>query len=181
MKFPRYIFCLLALIIVDPFTLKAQTNASQSTRPAGPPGIMRGAGGAGFGLGGAVNVLTDQQRASFESIVGNERDRMRELQTKFRAAQQDFLAASLTQKFDENVLRQKALAMSQFEAELTVLRAKALSQVQPPLTVEQIAKIKGGQAGRAQPLRRQQLERPAQHAPTGTGTNHDANGLPPKK
>jgi Spy/CpxP family protein refolding chaperone len=135
---------------------------------------------AGFALGGPVGALTEQQRASYQTALNNLRGQMAELQAKLRAARQDFLVASLDQKFDENVLREKAFAAARVEAELAVLRAKAMSQVQPPLTPEQIQKIKAGQAGPVQPLRRQQFERAPQHAPA-SGTNQDANGLPPKK
>jgi hypothetical protein len=62
---------------------------------------------------------------------------------------------------------------------MAVIRAKVFSQVQPPLSPEQIEKIKAGQPGRIRPMG-QQIERPAPHAPS-PGTNQDANGLPPKK
>ena len=186
MNFPRLIRCLLVptILAVVPLTLPAQTTNAPApdarVQPARPPSIMQNAAVTGFALGGPVGVLTDQQRASYEVALKNERGRMLELQEKLRAARQDFVATSVDQKFDENVLRQKAFAAYRFEAEMAVLRAKAMSQVQPPLTPEQIEKIKTGQPGPIRPLGRQQLERPPQRAPAG-GTNQDANGLPPKK
>jgi hypothetical protein len=50
--------------------------------------------------------------------------------------------AGLVQKFDEDALRQKALEAGRLDAELTVLRAKALSKMKPPLSPEQIEKLK---------------------------------------
>jgi hypothetical protein len=184
MKFPKRLggWLLPVLLAAAPLTLKAQTNAPapNRVRPARAPGVIQGSSAAGFALGGPVGALTDQQRASYETALNNIRGEMNELQAKLRAARQDFLLTSLDQKFDENLLRQKALVASRFEAELAVLRAKALSQIQPPLSPEQIQRIKSGQPGPVQPLRRQQFERPALHAPTAS-TNQDATGLPPKK
>jgi Spy/CpxP family protein refolding chaperone len=185
MKFPRYITCLLlpGLIALTPLTLKAQTATPESANHpqlGKAPRIMQGRGASGIEFGGPAGVLTEQQRTSYETALSSERGRINELQTNLRAARQDFLATSLSQKFDENVLRQKALAVGRFEADLAVLRAKALSQIQPPLSADQIEKIKAEQAGR-QPLRGQQFQRPGQHAATSGNTNQDANGLPPKK
>ena len=172
MKFPQFISRLLVSGIFVPLVLTAQ--------PSAPPAIAQGASVGGIALGGPVGVLTDPQRASYETALTNERGRMLELQAKLRAARQDFLVTSLDQKFDENVLRQKAFVAARFEAEMAVIRAKAMSQVQPPLTPEQIEKIKAGQPGPVRPLGRQQIERPVQRQPP-TGTNQDVNGLPPKR
>jgi len=172
MKFPQFISRLLVLGIFVPLALAAQ--------PGPAPAIAQGPSIGGIALGGPVGVLTDQQRASYEAALNNERGRMLELQAGLRAARQDFVVTSVDQKFDENLLRQKALAAARFEAEMAVLRAKAMSQVQPPLTPEQIEKIKTGQPGPVRPLGRQQFERPAQRQPLA-GTNQDVNGLPPKK
>ena len=75
------------------------------------------------------------------------------------------------------------MAAYRIEAEMAVMRAKAMSEVQPPLTPEQIQKIKTGQPGQMRPLRPQQqrqLERSAPGTPL-SNTNGDINGLPPKK
>jgi Spy/CpxP family protein refolding chaperone len=182
MKFIRY-FLIPGILAATTFSLAAQTTTTPPATGDRPqsrgPGIMQGPG-AGFALGGPVGALTEQQRASYETALNNVRGRLNELQAQLRAARQDFLVASIGQKFDENLLRQKALVAARIEAEMAVLRAKAMSQVAPPLSAEQIEKIKAGQPGPVQQLRRQQLERPAQHTPA-SGTNQDANGLPPKK
>ena len=127
-----------------------------------------------------MGVLTDEQRASYEAALNKEHGLMVELQNRLRVARQDFVEASVGQAFDENLLRQKAIAATRLEAEMAVLRARALSQVQPPLTQEQIQKIKANQPGPVRPFRQgggvnQRL--PA----TPASTNQDANGLPPKK
>jgi len=185
MKVSRLISCLMlpGVLIAVPIASTAQpSNApAPSTRLQRlPPGIVQGAGVNGFALGGPVGVLTDEQRASYEAALGKERGLMLELRNRLEAARQDFLETSVDQKFDEKLFRQKALAAARIEAEMAVVRAKAMSEVQPPLTPEQIQKIKTGQPGPIRPLR--QGERPNFHLPNATAnTNQDVNGLPPKK
>ena len=190
MRATRLISCLIsAILLATSASLRAQpTNApAQTPQPARRslvPGAMNGgqAGGvAGFALGGPIGVLTDQQRASYQAIMNGQRAKLADLQAKLRDARQDLLATSLDQKFDENVIRQKAQIVARIDAETMVLRIKVFSQVQPPLTPEQIAKVKAGEPGPMHPLNgRQQLERP-QHRATPGGTNYNDNGLPPKK
>lgn len=183
MKFSHFAFCGLAsaLLLAMPLAVTAQ-QAGGTPRTLGqrPAGALQAPGVAGLALGGPIGVLTDQQRASYEAAMNRQRGQMQELQAQLRVAREDFVTASVDQKFDENAMRQKALAAYRFEAEMAVLRAKALSEVQPPLTPEQIQKIKSGQPGPVRPLRpRQQLENSAPRNPARTNT--DANGLPPKK
>jgi Spy/CpxP family protein refolding chaperone len=183
MKLPPSILRVIvpAFLLALPCAVTAQPT--ETARPQGQrqPGAQA-PGLNGFALGGPVGVLTDQQRVSYEAAMGKQRAKMLELQAQIRIARQDFVAASVDQKFDENVLRQKAMAAYRFEAEMAVLRAKAMSEVQPPLTAEQIEKIKTGQPGQVRPLRQQQqqLEHSAPHS-SPASTNHDENGLPPKK
>jgi hypothetical protein len=185
MKLPRCTSCVLltGVLAAAPLELTGQTIGTlppiNRVQPPKAPTIMPGAGAPGSGLGGPAGVLSEPQRASYEAAVNHERGQMTDLQAKLRAARQDFLTSSLNQKFDENIVRQKAFVSARFEAELAVLRAKALSQVRPALTPEQIEKIKGSQPGPIPSPKRPQLERTPQHAPT-SGTNQDANGLPPK-
>jgi Spy/CpxP family protein refolding chaperone len=172
---------IIGIALAAPFALSAQEANAQVRRPP-QKGIqsLNQQDIAGFALGGPVGVLTDQQRESYVAAMKNERPKLAELQSKVLAARQEMLVASVSGKFDENAIRQKALVAARYEAEMAVIRAKVFSQVQPPLTPEQIEKVKAGTPGPMRPMGRQQLERPAQHAPTA-GTNQDANGLPPKK
>ena len=166
-----------AMVLATPLALCAQES---QLLPGQRLGIVS-TGAQGYALGGPVGVLTDQQRTSYEAAIARQRGRMMELQSQLRTARQDFVVASVDQKFDENALRQKAMAAYRIEAEMAVLRAKAMSEVQPPLTPEQIEKIKAGQPGQVRPLRpRQQLENAAPRNPS-VSTNADPNGLPPKK
>jgi len=163
-------------------------NAGEPSRtaPARPqrPGGNGQLGAQGFALGGPVGVLTDEQRASYLAAMNKQWARIMELQAQLRVAQQNFVTASVEQKFDENAMREKAMAAYRIDAEIAVLKAKAMSEVQPPLTAEQIQKIKTGQPGQMRPLRPQQQQRQLERLGPQTSpanTNQDVNGLPPKK
>jgi Spy/CpxP family protein refolding chaperone len=184
MKMARFIFrVLIPAFLAIPLVVAAQsTNAPEGAPRQRPPGGSQNPNISGIAIGGPVGVLTDQQRASYEAALGRQRELMMRLQAQLRAAREDFTAASVDQKFDENVMRQKALAASRLEAEMAVIRARAMSEVQPPLTPEQIQKIKSNQPGPMRPYQVQQRRQLEQSAPHASGsTNQDANGLPPKK
>lgn len=86
-------------------------------------------------------VLTEEQRQSIREIMASQRETVRALQEKIRAARQDLLKASLAEPFDEATVRAKAQVVANLETDLTVVRAKALSQVQPPLSDRQIERM----------------------------------------
>jgi Spy/CpxP family protein refolding chaperone len=119
-------------------------------RPVPPPGAEGGerlapGGGPGqFGpaFGRIFGILTDDQRVSLRQAFEDQRDKARELEEHLRAAREELLNAGLASKFDEELIRQKAMAAARIEAELTVLRAKSLSKIRPPLTPEQVQKLK---------------------------------------
>jgi Spy/CpxP family protein refolding chaperone len=165
------------ILLAASFSLRAEP-AGAALNPPAARGSLAAAGQnnvAGYALGGPVGVMTDEQRASYQTTLRAMHGRIAELDAKLRVARQDVLDTALTTKFDENVIREKALAAARIEAELAVIRAKALSQVQPPLSAEQIEKIKSGRPGPMRPL-----ERPPR-GESRAGTNHDDNGLPPKQ
>ncbi|MCL4785166.1 MAG: periplasmic heavy metal sensor [Verrucomicrobia bacterium] len=86
-------------------------------------------------------VLTEDQRASIREALQGQRDQWRELDERLRAARREALEVSLARRFDEIAVRQRALAVAALEAEMAVLRARALSQVRPPLSPEQIEQL----------------------------------------
>jgi Spy/CpxP family protein refolding chaperone len=157
-----FLACILACSVS-----RAQTTGG--IHPGENPAIT------GIAIGGPVGVMTDEQRASYQTTLRAMHGQIAELDAKLRAARQDVLDTTLTTKFDENVIREKAFAAARIEAELAVIRAKALSQVQPPLSAEQIEKIKNGRPGPMHPIE----HAPRREAPPET--NNDKNGLPPKQ
>jgi Spy/CpxP family protein refolding chaperone len=102
---------------------------------------------AGAGFERLQSVLTEEQRASLREAMQAQREKLRDLEEQIRDQRQQLMLAGLTEKFDEEAVRKKALAVAKVEAEMTVLRAKAFSQIRPALTAEQMAKLKAGPAG----------------------------------
>ena len=90
-------------------------------------------------------VLTDDQRASFREAMESQRNKLRDLDEKLRAGRREMLQVSFAEKFNEKTVRQKAMAVARLEADMAVLRARALSQVNPPLSPRQIEMLKNPQ------------------------------------
>lgn len=160
---------------------------SQETAPSPPRNSDRPtpiAGGQGFlmnGLGPVGSVLTDEQRASFRQAMEAEREKMRDTETKLRDARKKLIEAGLDGKFDEDAVRKQAMAVATLEAELSVIRARALSQLQPPLSPEQIEKVKNGFAALPRNAERLQPLGTAERRHNLTSTNRDENDLPLKR
>jgi len=86
-------------------------------------------------------VLTEDQRDSMRQAMESQREKMRETQEKIRNARKALMTAALADDFKDDVVRAKALEVAKLEADVTVLRLKALSEVQPALSKEQLEKI----------------------------------------
>jgi Spy/CpxP family protein refolding chaperone len=180
-------FTIILTIAVAALTVCAQETNSPGQRigrgerrfqqPGGPAGPLAG-------MGPAMSVLTEEQRASVMQAMQAQREKMRELEIKMRSARQELLAAGLDGKFDEEAVRKQAMAVANLDAEMAVLRVKAISQVQPPLSPEQIEKIKSAMPnlpGRAAAMRGQREQENAARRSSLLNTNRDENDLPPKK
>lgn len=103
-----------------------------------------------------------------------DRDKIRDLEQKIRETRKDLFELGLRQNFDEAAVREKAIAAAKLDAEMTVLRVKAISQIRPPLSAEQIQKIKD--SARAE-LSDRQGEAPRRRH----DIPRDENGLPLKE
>src|SRR5437899_4441952 len=120
-----------------------------------------------------LNVLTEEQRVSMRQGMLSDREKIRELEQKIVQSRKELFELGLREKFDEAAVRDKANEVAKFESEMTVLRVKAISRIKPPLTAEQVEKIKnsGPEMGDYQsepPRRRHDVPR-------------DENGLPLKE
>jgi len=174
MKSKRSLQLLFAgVVIASPFTLHSQ----QTNSPAKPAAAV-GQNLFLAGLGPIGNVLTEEQRASFRQAMDAQREKIRDNEIKLRDARKKFFDASVTAPFDEATVRKQAQAVATLEAEATVIRAKAVSQIQPPLSNEQIEKIKNSFAG---PRNAPALQPAAERQHHLTSTNRDENDLPPKR
>jgi Spy/CpxP family protein refolding chaperone len=152
-------------------TVFAQPTADgkpENRPPAGrqfPRGDRPGGGFQPGGMGGGQfapmlqRVLTEEQRASLRSTMDAQREKARDLEEKLRAARRELLKASVLDPFDEDAVRSKALEVGKLDAEMTVLRARALAQMKPALSTEQIEQLRNpppleGPAGQNQIPRR---------------------------
>lgn len=120
-----------------------------------------------------LSVLTDEQRASMREAMAVDREKIRDLEQKIRESRKELFELGLREKFEEAAVREKANEAAKLDAEMTVLRVKAISKIQPPLTAEQIEKIKNSAAPESDrqpepPRRRHDIPR-------------DENGLPLKE
>jgi Spy/CpxP family protein refolding chaperone len=95
-------------------------------------------------------VLTDEQRKSFLTAIDPQSEKIRPLEQKMRESRRAMLDEIARGNFDEADARQSAEESAKAEAELTVIFAKALSQMQPPLSAQQIEQMKNFQPGQNQ-------------------------------
>jgi len=161
------------LIAASSLNAAENTNSPATPRPV-PSAAPRFLEGFGF------NLLTEEQRASLASVAHEQQGKLNELQAKIRIARKSLLDTGVAKTFDEAAVRQQAQNVANLEAELTVLRLKVLSQVQPPLSPEQVEKIRTiGQSGPAQNYRLPE-NRPGRQRIL-QNSQRDQNDLPPKR
>jgi Spy/CpxP family protein refolding chaperone len=148
---------------------------SQNQSSDKPSPRQFGGAGARFtpGFERVLSVLTEDQRASMREGMLGDREKIRELEQKIVQSRKELFELGLREKFDEAAVRDKANEAAKLEAELTILRVKAISKIKPPLTAEQVEKIKNsspemGDRQSETPRRRHDIPR-------------DENGLPLKE
>jgi Spy/CpxP family protein refolding chaperone len=113
-----------------------QTRREGRRFQAGPGGLRAEQGA--FVL---EQVLTADQRDSLRQAMESQREKIRALQEKIRTARQAMLKAALADEFKEKAVKTKALEVAKLEAEVSVIRMKIFSEVQPALSAEQLEKI----------------------------------------
>lgn len=185
MTAPRRLQALVAGTLLSGFAGWAQSDPPGS--PAPPPPVARpkvppeerpfppfaGPGALMPGAEGLLGILTEEQRHSLRQIVEQQRPHVRELEEKIRDARQAVIEAAIRQSADEQALREKAMDLGRLEAELTVVRAKGLADLRPPLTEGQREKLKSAPMFQLR-NRRDQPFRP------GPRAGRDENDLPPR-
>jgi Spy/CpxP family protein refolding chaperone len=166
-KFLGCSFSFALVILALQTAIAAPAADSPAFRPA-PPGARR----FGPGYERLVAILTDEQRASLQTAMENHRDKVRELEERLRLARRALLESALTGKFEESVVRLRATAVAELEADLTVIRFKAFSQMRPPLSGKQLQELASTQGG----------EGPTNAPSSGKKEPfpRDEHGLPPK-
>jgi Spy/CpxP family protein refolding chaperone len=113
--------------------------------------------------------------------LGPERGQIRPLEEKLRASRLAMLNQIAGGNFDENLARQYAAQSAAAESDLTVIFARALSKMQPPLSAQQVAQLKNFEPGRFREARRDGVDPPAApevHLKLPPSLPTDTNGLP---
>jgi Spy/CpxP family protein refolding chaperone len=121
-----------------PYRPNPPGNEARHNQPGGPGGFR---GGPNQGQPLMEQVLTEDQRDSLRQTMESQREKMRGLQEKIREARKALMTAALANEFKDDVVKAKALEVAKLEAEVSVLRLKAFSEVQPALSKEQLEKI----------------------------------------
>jgi Spy/CpxP family protein refolding chaperone len=172
---------MIAALVAGPRPVFAQSSPVENpeTRPAPqrrPAFQERLATIVQRGDFGVLRILTEEQRVSFREAMEAQRDQIRALEEKLHEAHKEAIAAGLKATFDEDAVRKKALEVGRLEAELAVLRARALGKVKPPLSAEQIDRIKN-----APPfIPGESRLRPAHRVDRAPAGPRDENDLPAK-
>src|SRR5437879_4224046 len=174
MKTPYFLFVRRNLLFPSLLVLVGitVTTAQPGQKSRAAPPERTGPARFGPGYERLIGVLTDEQRASLQEAIESQREKARDLEQRLRTARRELLETGLAGKFDEPLVRRRALAVAQLEAELTVARFKAFSQMRPSLSGEQINKLANtpGLADEG----REERPRPRQDVPPAE------NRLPPK-
>jgi Spy/CpxP family protein refolding chaperone len=123
-------------------------------------------------------VLTDDQRESLRQIMVSERAQLLPLEQRMRTSRQALINQIVGGDFNEDLVRQYADQSAQAETELTVIFAKAFSQMQPPLSAQQISQLKNFQPARSQGYSAQGGPAPASHMKLPPALPRDTNDLP---
>jgi Spy/CpxP family protein refolding chaperone len=116
--------------------LREQLGTQGAPRPGMMAGRMEG------GLERVNAVLTPEQRQSIRGALVENREQAAAIEEKLREARRAVLVTAVEKNFNEDALRQSLEAVSKLETELTLLRAKAFAKIEPPLSAEQIERIK---------------------------------------
>jgi Spy/CpxP family protein refolding chaperone len=178
MKIPSCFQTILtATFVAASIVIETSAQSQNQNSEKAPERRQFGMGAAGrfsAGFERVLSVLTEEQRASMREAMAADREQVRDLDLRIRQARREMFELGLKEKFDEAAVREKATAAAKLDAEMTVLRVKALSRMRPPLTAEQIAKIREsarselGESQAEAPRRRHDIPR-------------DENGLPLKE
>ncbi|HEY1662593.1 MAG TPA: periplasmic heavy metal sensor [Verrucomicrobiae bacterium] len=141
-------------------------------------GDRQNAGGRFFP--GLAQVLTDTQRASLQTALQSEYSQIKPLEQKMRTSRQALLDEIANGNFNEAAAQQDAQSSAQAEAELTVIYARALSQMTPSLSAAQIGQMKSFQPGQFQRggAEATPSSPPESHLPLPPTLPQDSNGLP---
>ena len=117
------------------------------------------------------SILTDEQGESLREKAGESREAMSELGKKILDKRRGMMGLILAQPVDKKAIRMAFKEIGKLEGEIAVLRADLIAAIKPPLSKEQLEKLK-------QPPRRPQ-GRPQQARPQQGRPSPDRPQRPP--
>ncbi|HKI70724.1 MAG TPA: periplasmic heavy metal sensor [Verrucomicrobiae bacterium] len=168
-----FFYSIIVSVLLPGFTLLSSAQESHAPRNfergVPPRGIRSMAPGQRL-----MSVLTPEQRASFRKATMAQRDKTRQLQQRLRSVRQELFAEALRSKVNEKAIRQRGAEVGKIEGELAVLRARTFSKIQPPLSHDQIQRLKRT-TSEMRPFR---AGPPRGAGPRGRAPRRDANDLP---
>jgi Spy/CpxP family protein refolding chaperone len=128
------------LICATPFI----TNAQQ--------GGGGGGGGGGQGRGMFAGILTQEQQTKIREAMQASQDQMTQLREKLTAAQKEAVTAALAKDANEKTVREKIDAVNKIQADLSILRFKAVKEISSTITAEQKSQLEESGMGYMQLL-----------------------------
>ena len=152
MKINRKEISVVAVVGTLLLTLAIAVSGQGPQGRGGPPpggGFPGGPGRDGLGPIARDLNLSDEQKAQIQKITESFRENTTALQDQLRTLR-DTEPDPLTSGFDETAVRAAADARAKVEVELSVARAKMLSQIGAVLTSEQKAQIEAKRQGSSQ-------------------------------
>jgi Spy/CpxP family protein refolding chaperone len=108
------------------------------------------------------SILTDEQGESLREKAGESREAMSELGKKLFEKRRGMMGLILVQPVDKKAIRAAVKEMAKLEEAITIMRADMIAAIKPPLSKEQLEKLK--QPPR-RPQGRPQQTRPQQNRP----------------
>lgn len=117
------------------------------------------------------SILTDKQGESLREKAGESREALSELGKKILDKRRGMMGLILAQPIDKKAIRMAFKEIGKLEGEIAVLRADLIASIKPPLSKEQLEKLK-------QPPRRPQ-GRPQQARPQQGRPSPDRPQRPP--
>ncbi len=124
---------------------------------------------------GPFGVLSEEQLASYQKSLAAKQQEYSDLSAKLQAVDREVFDAMYSDKVDEKLIREKVQAAAAISADISLLRAKAFSEIQPPITPDELAKFKAAATAPPQPqiIRRE--------APPVAATNQSNTAAPAKQ
>ena len=141
----------------------------QGDRPSGQARPQGGQPRGDYFLMRFRSILTEEQGQSLRESIEATREAMGELGKKILEKRRGMMALILAQPVDKKAIRAAFKELAKMESEIAIMRAEMIAAIKPPLSEEQMEKLKQPPRrpqGRPQQARPQPGNRPSPDRPT---------------